>query len=293
MYKFLKEPLIHFALLAMALFLLFQLVSKDSSSVPDQQEEIVVTQGRIQALSQRFEKVWQRPPTSEERNDLIQDHIREEVFYREALAMGLDRDDTIVRRRLRQKLEFLSEDLAGPVEPEEEELQAFLADHSENYREQTRFSFRQVFLDASKRGQVAQGDAVALLAKLQTGDVDAAKAGDSLMLIKRVFDNEPEREVVRTLGHQFLESLHEIPTGSWQGPIASGFGIHLIYMHERVEGSVPALVDVRDAVLRDWRSVKTKETNEQFYQRLAARYKVTVVEPKAPTTTRAAMGLEK
>ena len=270
--KLFKEPLLHFGLLACALFALFGLVSNER---PEHLEEIVVSPGRIQALQQSFAKVWQRPATQQELDGLIQDHIREEVLYREAMAMGLDRDDTIVRRRLRQKMEFLSEDLIQLEEPEEAVLQAYLENHADAYRLQTRFSFRQVYLKAAS-GDAARAET--LLASLRSGHSDAGSAGDSLMVPSQ-FDNEPEREVARALGRQFFEALNETDTGSWQGPITSAFGLHLVHIKERVEGSLPDLAEVRPAVLRDWSSKQRKQANERFFEALLARYKVTVAEP--------------
>ena len=283
--KLLKDPLLHFLLLGAAVFVLFQWFANPSSD-RDQTRDIVITAGRIQALSQSFEKVWQRAPTEAELDGLVQEHIREEVLYREALAMGLDRDDTIVRRRLRQKMEFLSEDLVRLEEPEDVELQAFLTAHAERFRLESRFSFRQVYVNANDRGASAEADALALLETLQAHNGDAAHIGDRLM-IPHHFDNEPEREVARALGTQFLQALHDIPLGSWQGPIVSGFGLHLVHLSHRTESTVPALAEVRDAVLREWSAAKRKQANEAFYDTLRSRYTVTIDGSTTPTSPQA------
>lgn len=272
MKKIFREPLVVFLLVGGAVFALFQQVSNDA--LPDN-VEIVVTKGHVQALLVGFEKVWQRSPSAKELDGLIQNYIREEVLYREALAMGLDRDDGIVRRRLRQKMEFISEDLANLDAPEEQELHAYLAAHQEDYRQPTRFSFRQIYFNTSKHGQAAQADAMTLVATLQAQDADVATLGDPLM-VKQQFHSETEREIERALGSQFLQSLRETPTGSWQGPITSGFGLHLVRIDERIDGEISKLNDVRELVIRDWASVKRKQTNEAFYETLRKRYKVTV-----------------
>lgn len=272
MKKIFREPLVVFLLVGGAVFALFQQVSNDA--LPDN-VEIVVTKGHIQALLVGFEKVWQRSPSAKELDGLIQNYIREEVLYREALAMGLDRNDGIVRRRLRQKMEFISEDLANLDAPEEQELHAYLAAHQEDYRQPTRFSFRQIYFNTSKHGQAAQADAMTLVATLQAQDADVATLGDPLM-VKQQFHSETEREIERALGSQFLQSLRETPTGSWQGPITSGFGLHLVRIDERIDGEISKLNDVRELVIRDWASVKRKQTNEAFYETLRKRYKVTV-----------------
>ncbi len=275
-----KEPLLHFLLLGGALFALFQSVGGFDSPDIEQTDEIVVTAGRIDSLSQNFGKVWQRPPTEQEIEGLIQEHIREEVLYREALAMGLDRDDMIVRRRLRQKIEFLSEDLASLDAPKEEELQAFLTAHPERFRRETRFSIRQVYLNANKRGQSAEADALALLAKLREQDGDAATIGDPLMIEHR-FENETEREISRALGSQFLQALLDTPTGSWQGPVTSGYGLHLVHIGKRIDGKIPDLAEVREAVQREWTAAKRKQSNEAFYEMLRERYTISVASPRS------------
>ena len=279
MAKILREPLLHFLLLGGALFLVFQQLSDQAFTADDQLEEILVNEGRIQSLQFGFEKVWQRPPTQRELDGLIENFVREEVLYREALAMGLDRDDPIVRRRLRQKIEFLSEDLAGLEQPDDATLQTFLSANSETYRQPSRFSFRQVYINASQRGQRAQSDAIELLAKLRTQELETDVTGDSLML-KHQFIDETERDIERTLGRQFLTSLRETPVGEWQGPIASGFGLHLVKISERFDGEIPDLDSVREAVFRDWSSEKRKQTNELFYETLRKRYEVTVKSEK-------------
>jgi len=288
MNKFLKEPLLHFLLLGGAVFALFQLVGGDVSSNLEKTDEIVVTAGRINSLSQNFRKVWQRPPTAQEMEGLLQEHIREEVLYREALAMGLDRDDTIVRRRLRQKMEFLSEDLAGLDAPTEKKLQAFLTDHLERFRRESRFSFRQVYLNANKRGHSVEADAPALLAKLREQDGDAAAMGDPLMIAYR-FENETEGEISRALGSQFLQALLDTPIGRWQGPLTSGYGLHLVYISKRINGKIPDLAEVREAVQREWTAAKRKQSNEAFYEALRKRYTITVASPKGMTAPRVAM----
>ena len=131
--KLLREPLLHFVLLGAAIFAAHSLLANHSVDRP---AEIIVTQGKLENLVIGFTRTWQRPPTDEELQGLIRDYVREEAAYRKALAMGLDRDDTIVRRRLRQKLEFISDDLVAQTEPTDANLQAFLAAHPEDFRKE-------------------------------------------------------------------------------------------------------------------------------------------------------------
>ncbi len=269
MSKFFKEPLVIFLILAGALFGFYQLVSEKSGFDPNQLDEIVVTRGQVDALAVGFEKVWQRPPTEIEREGLTQSYIREEIFYREALAMGLDRNDAIVRRRLMQKLEFLSEDLADIVAPQEHELQAFLDADPEAYRQATRFSFQQVYLRAEESAGVEE-----LLAQLRANQIDPVKAGGT-QLIQYSFSDETEFNIERTFGPEFVAGLRQLEVGGWQGPIRSGFGLHLVNINNRVDGDIPQLGEVRVAVLRDWSAQNRKQTNEAFYEALRQRYKIT------------------
>jgi hypothetical protein len=286
----LREPLLYFLLLGAAMFGTYQLVSDAGFSGNQPLEEIVITEGRIDALILDFERVWQRPPTEQELDGLVQAHIREEVMYREALAMGLDRDDTIIRQRLQQKLAFLTEDIATLEEPTEPELEAFLATNQERFREQTRFSFEQVYFNVSERGRAAEADAESLLAELRKPDttgpgedssssIDTALLGDQLLLSQ--FTKAYEREILRAMGSQFLAGLQSVPVGAWQGPIQSGFGLHLVKLSERIDGIVPPLDDIRDLVSRDWMSAKREAANEASYAALRERYVVTLAEPRA------------
>lgn len=273
-----KEPLLVFLLIGAAIFVLFQQVADDPLTAD---AEIVITVGHIQVLTMGFEKRWQRLPTERELEDLIQHYVREEVLYREALALGLDRDDPIIKRRLVQKLQFLSEDIATAGDPEEQQLLTYLAAHQENYRQPSRFSFRQVYINANNHGENAQSEALKLLAILNSNDTDtdtdtnADTLGDPLMLSHR-FERMPEIEVERALGQPFLQSLREMPSGSWQGPITSGFGWHLVRIDERIDGKPLSLNAVRKQVIRDWTSQQRQLANKAVYERLRKNYKVTV-----------------
>jgi hypothetical protein len=273
----LREPLLQFLVLGAALFLLFQW---RGDREPDTgRDRIVVSQGTLESLAQKFRRLWLRPPTVEELNGLVEDHIREEVYYREALAMGLDRDDTIVRRRMRQKMEVFFEDLAALDEPSDEELAAFLSANPERFRIPARLTFQHVYLNPDKSG--AEGDAAAgrLIAALNRPDDPPSpeSLGDPFMLGHR-FSDVTTVEVDRLFGEGFSASLSNLGPGTWRGPVPSGYGPHLVRVENRVPGRVPELDEVREAVLREWTDARRKEINEATYQRLRERYTV-VVEP--------------
>ena len=275
--KLLKEPLFHFLVLGTCLFVFYQWIGNGyQESVPD---EIVVTSGRIENLANLFEKTWQRSPSQTELEELIQNHVREEVLYREALALGLDRDDPIVRRRLRQKIEFLSDDLMALEEPSEEVLKTFLVEHPDSFRQEARLSFRHIYLNPEKRGTALNDDVRSLLAHLRSiPEEDFSQLGDSLM-IKQRYQDESENEILKVFGPRFLSPLLEAPIQTWFGPVPSGYGLHMVFIEARTDSRAPSLDEVHDAVVREWSAVRRKETSEAFYHELLKRYTVTIEKP--------------
>ena len=273
--RLLKEPLVHFLLLGAAVFLVFRLTRGPVEAAP--RDEIVVTTAQIRQLVTVFQKTWQRTPMQSELDTLIESRIREEVFYREALAAGLDKDDSIVRRRMKQKLEFLLEDIAGQVAPTENDLRAFLESNSDRFRSEPTFSFRHVYLNADRRGTVEK-DARELLALLRKegADADTALLGDRLAMVEPAFRNAPQRDVARVFGRDFAVRLLDLPTEEWTGPVRSGYGFHLVYLEARTRGEVAALEDVRDAVAREWSVAKRLEMRDEVYKELRSKYAITV-----------------
>jgi parvulin-like peptidyl-prolyl cis-trans isomerase-like protein len=272
--RLLTEPLLHFLVLGGLMFAGHGLLGRDREAAPGR---IVVSQGQLASMMVGFTRTWHRPPTTGEWEALIQDRVREEVYSREALAMGLDRDDTIIRRRLRQKMEFISEDLAHPAPPSEAELAAYLAAHPDTFRAERRFTFTHVFLDPGKRGENLGRDAARLLVELnRAGARDEVLAQGDPFLLEHEFVGVPAGEVDEQFGKGFAAKLAEVPPGRWQGPVESGYGMHLVSVGAHTPGPPVALADVRDAVRREWDSARRKDANERFYQDLLQRYTVTV-----------------
>ena len=291
MKRLLKEPLLHFLLAGAALFGLYALVNQGDPEGSDGAEAIVVSAARIKTLSENFAKVWQRPPNAAELDGLIQEFIREEIMYREAKAMGLDRDDTIVRRRMRQKMEFIFEDLASAPPPTDDQLHAFLRKHPDRFRKPPRVTFIQVFLNPQKRGGTLQGDAEQLLVDLkeQGGNADITKLGDGFLLGQR-FGDYSERDLQNQFGKDFAAAIIEAPVKAWHGPVQSGYGLHLVYVSDRSEGTMPDLADVRDAVEREWSVANQQKANEAFYDRLKERYSIRVDLPESTPSEDQAKG---
>jgi PPIC-type PPIASE domain len=280
MKRLLKEPLLHFLMLGAAIFAIYNWLPKRSSGEPG---KILITQGQIGQLATGFAKTWQRPPTTQELAGLVRDRVREEVYCREAMALGLDKDDTIVRRRLRQKMEFVSDDIADQFEPSDADLNAYLTAHPDMFRFERRFTFRQVYLDPQKHGENLARDAAQLLTQLNQagGKADVSALGDSFLL-EHTFELVPDSEVTKQFGEKFAAKLSELSSGHWRGPVESGYGMHLVFVEERTEGRAPKLAEVRDAVHREWANARRLESNEKFYQGLLKRYAV-MIEPFTPT----------
>lgn len=278
MKKLLREPLVHFLLLGLLVFAGFKVTSRNEASEPG---KIVVTQAQVESLVTGFSRTWQRPPTTIELEGLIREYIREEVCTREALALGLDKDDSVIRRRLRQKLEFISDSVASQADPSEEQLQQYLLVHANSFRAERQFTFSQVYLDPQKHSQNLTCDINQMLAELRLAGSksDVSKMGDSLLL-EQNFEALSVGEVSKLFGERFASKLVELPVGEWSGPIESGYGLHLVIVTDRKDGSVPALADVRETVKRDWVNAQRSKTNEKFYQALLKRYTVTVEEPR-------------
>ncbi len=272
--NWLREPLLHFLLIGVALFLLYGI---QNDGLVDDGNRIVISQSDINRLSALWEKKWQRLPTRDELDGMIKTQIREEVLYREALAMGLDQNDSIVRRRLAQKVEFIFSDLASLIQPSDVELSDYLASNSKRFENPARISFRQIYLNRDRRGDRTASDAKHLLAALmQPGStVDPLAAGDPFMFGQQ-HENLTDQAVARLFGKHFSGKLFKLPAGGWQGPVLSGYGLHLVQINGRTTASLPQLSDVRNKVLNEWMAEQRRAMNEDFYQGLLSRYEIVV-----------------
>ncbi|HET6564168.1 MAG TPA: peptidylprolyl isomerase [Xanthomonadales bacterium] len=275
MSKWLKEPLLHFLVLGGLIFVFYGLVSERRS-----EQEIFISAGQQDNLINTFTRTWQRPPTPVEFKGLLDDYVREQIAYREAMAMGLDEDDVIIRRRLRQKLELLAEDVASLSLPSDAELQAFLEAHPEDYRIEPRYSLQQVYFSGDRREDPAK-DAQALLAELQSAGQppDYSNLGDPISLPAKI-EGVNQREIARMFGNNFSEQLEKVAPGAWAGPLESGFGVHLVFVSEFEPGKNPELDEVRDAVQRDWFSLRRREAVDGMYARLVESYSIEVEAPE-------------
>ncbi len=273
----LREPLLHFLFFGAALFVAYSYSSSDEGEDID---AIVVSAGKIEHLAALFTRTWQRPPTRKELEGLVDDFVREEAAYREGTSIGLDRNDTIIRRRIRQKLDFVAGDLASQLDPTDEELQGYLDEHSDDFRLSSQFTFRQVYVNPERHDTDPLKVATELVATLrESPTIDAREQGDRTLLDFQ-YDDVSARRVASQFGEKFAAELDQIEPGKWHGPIESAYGFHAVFIDQLQPGSLPDLQDVRDAVQREWEHERRQELMETYYQGLLKKYEVIVEWPE-------------
>jgi hypothetical protein len=276
--RLLREPLLQFLALGAVLFALYALAGKRGAEAPD---KIVVSASQLTNLGDTFVRTWRRPPNEQELRGLIEDYIRDEVYYREGRAAGLDRDDVIIRRRVRQKMEFLADEISVP-EPSDAELALYLASNPERFRAEDQLTFNQVFLSATRRVNSIDSDSkqVAGILARAHGAVEATALGDAFLLGEEFRDISPSK-LTSIFGEGFTKQISVMKKGGWEGPISSGFGQHFILISDRVPGDLPPLDAIRPFVQREWANARRLQAQQKLYASLRSRYEIVIEEPQA------------
>jgi peptidyl-prolyl cis-trans isomerase C len=272
--RWLREPLVHFLIAGAAIFAFY---AWRGDMVDASDRRIVVGEEQVQRLANIWSQTWQRPPSANELDGLIRDYIKEEVYYREAIRLSLDQDDAIVRKRLRAKMEFLATSEAETMAASDTVLQAWLDKNPSRYAADPLISFQSVYVSTTGGEAAALLKANALLARLQ-GGADAEKLGDSLSLPRSVTGAATEA-VDRQYGDAFAAKLMGLPKGQWSGPVASGFGLHLVRVDMVSALRQPKLAEVRQRVENDWRSATRVARENQAYQTLLDGYDIKIERP--------------
>lgn len=263
--KFLKSPLLHFFAIGGLVFLLFAFVNDDPPAArPDQ---IVATPEQAKRLVEQFAATWNRQPTRDEVEGLLQNWALEEAFVREALSLGLDRGDAVIRQRLNLKMGFIAESGAAAMAPDDAELQQYMEANSDRFTRPARMGFQQILLEDESRIEK-------LSAALKDG-ADPSTLGKGSLLPGAV-PMTPAPAIDRMFGTGFHSSLARFPKGSWEGPVKSGYGLHLVRVTDRTDAVMPPLADIRERVEVEWRSARAKEMKEAFGQALLDRYAVSL-----------------
>ena len=276
--RLLKEPLLQFLIIGGAIYGAYAMFAAPEDDYRDNM--ILVDSNRIDAMISEWEARWNRPPTRQEIDGLIQAYIKEDVLYRQAVAMGLNEDDPITRRRMAQKLEFLTSDLARLQEPQEGELEQFFNDNQDEYRDPDRISFTQLYFDPDARGDATLIDAERVLKQVSAAGEpteDMAELSDRFML-QNYFASASELDVRRQMGSGFAEAVMKLEPGQWHGPVLSGFGVHLVYVYDLQKAPPPEFGTVQARVLEDWQAKKREEFNAEFLKSLKERYEIVVEE---------------
>jgi hypothetical protein len=273
MRRLLREPLVHFAALGAALFLAYRVVAPPAAD----QAEIIVSADRIASLTAQFRSTHDgRPPRDSELKAAIDAYVRDEMLYHEGLALGLDRDDPVVRSRVRQKADILTGDALG-VEPTEHDLQSYLDQHQTDFDIPARVSFEQVYFDPAKHREDLAG-AIAAARQALTDGRRADGVGDRTLLPATMTDALPN-DVGATFGDEFRKQLAGIEGDDWHGPVTTTFGVHLVRIVRRGQPTRATLADARDVVAREWTRAHAAAMKDEFYRRLARRYTIRVDPP--------------
>jgi len=280
--RWLREPLLHFLILGAVLFAVYAYINRGRGGV-EPSRQIVLSLDELREMDVYFQSQWHRQPTPAEFAAMVEDKVREDVLYREALAMGLDKEDTIVKRRMAQKMQFLAEDVASAHEPTSAELKAWFDKNKEKFALPSRISFRHVYFSPDKRGKNARDDAARALTQLTGQPADstlAASMGDRFMFQDYYGDRAPDA-IAKELGPPFAVAVEKLKPGSWQGPIESGYGWHLVFVTTVISGRVPAFEEIEPDVKTAWLGEQKRQAWEKAYGEMRAKY--TVLLPAPPS----------
>ena len=271
----LREPLVHFLIAGFMLFLFF---AWRGSEVDPASRTIAVSEAQVTKLVAGWQQTWQRPPTPQELDGLIRDHIREEILYREGLRLGLDQDDTVVRRRIRSKMEFLVDARTEAQPPGNAELQAWLDRNPAKYAAETRYSLDQIYIGGNDATAAARR-ARQMAEDLRRG-AEWTQLGDAISLPRSV-ENETRDRLAAGFGSNFVDGLDglKLPLGQWSPPLASGFGLHLVRLRKLESSGKPMLAEVREQVANDWRAETKTRRGDQAYQALLDQYTIRIDRP--------------
>ena len=274
----LRQPLVHFLIAGSVLFALYGGVHR--STVNQAPQRIEITPEIVQRIAISWLARWQRPASEQQLQGMIDEYVKEEILYREALKLGLDKDDTIIRRRLAQKMDFLAEDVASLREPAPGVLEAWYQQHQALYAPPPLATFRHLFFALDKRGADAQAQAQAALSGLTDKNSDE---GDAFMF-KSAYSEQTQDQVARVFGSTFAMALFKQTPGRWVGPVESGFGWHLLWIETLAKPPAPPFETVAQQVKSDWLSEQRSASKQANFDALKAHYEVVVVMPTSTST---------
>lgn len=271
MKKILKEPFFHFILIGISLFILYGMVNKKTNA----KNTIIINDFDISSIISKWEMQWKRPPTEKELQSLISSNIKQEVFYQEALKMNLDHNDEIIKRRLSQKMQFLSNDIAAMIEPSDDDLKAYYKKYSSKYLTPPSYSLYQITFSPDKRKDNYK-DALETLEQFPDATFNEMKQFGDKLPFSYFFTKINANELGLQLGSKFPEALQKLKTNKWVGPIQSGFGYHLVYITDKTEPQLPPYESIKKSILRDYEYDQQKEIDGAIYQELKKKYQIEI-----------------
>jgi hypothetical protein len=292
--RILREPLFHFLLIGAFLFGLYE-VTQSGRPTTASSTEIRLSLDEIAQLTLLYKSQWRRSPTPLELQHMIENKVEQEVLYREALAMGLDKDDEIVKRRMAQKMQFLAEDVAAAREPKADELRSWFEKESAKFSQPPRLSFRHLYFSFDRRGPRARDDAEQALRKLAGQPVDATIASSLAepFMFQDYYRDRAREFLAKEFGPQFALAVEKLAPGSWQGPIESGFGWHLVFVDTVIPGRVPAFEEVEADVKTAWLGEQKALAWKKSYKEMRAKYTVLLPAPPESAATSASSPITK
>jgi peptidyl-prolyl cis-trans isomerase C len=287
MIQWLREPLVQFLLIGVALFLISGALNRGTSQRA-RGYDIALTMDDLRQVHNTFRAQWEREPSPEEMRGLVEQRIREEILYREALQLGLDKDDVIIRRRLAQKMQFLSEDVSAAYEPKSEELKLWYEKNSQRFSLPATITFRHLYFSPDRRGRNARQAAVNTLATIasQPEDSKTADLADPFMF-QNYYRGRSADQLTKEFGTSFAQAVLQLKPGSWQGPIESGYGWHLIWIESITPGRIPNFEEVERDVKTAWLADQKAQQWQKAYDKMRTKYQVLLPEPPAePSSAR-------
>lgn len=263
--RIIREPVFLFFTLG---FLLFFVYTQTSNYYRNKNKTILINPEQIGLLQETFKKTWNRDPSDEEMEALIDNYIMDEIFFKEARAMGLDKSDPAIKRRLRQLIEMMVDEMTV-VYPSEDQLNRYLQENQDKFRLDPTISLRQVYFQYDNKN-----DAIDIMQKLNNGvKVNENKMG-TVSMLQEVFKDETYRNIERVFGREFADAVFKLETKSWQGPVESAYGWHIVYISKITQGYVPELKEIWDQVEREWTLERKNELKEIQYSNLKEKYNI-------------------
>ena len=278
MHNILKEPFFHFLLAGTLLFVAYEWLNTGQKDQPNEERMVRITAGQVEWLKQTWARQWGRPPLDAEVREIVAGYLKEELLAREAYELKLDEHDIVVRRRLAQKMEFLVQDTTQVVEPGEDELRRFYTSHPERFQAPARITFTHIFFNRDKRGMRAEAEAREALEQLSHHPTERAGAFGDRFLSQYDFFETEEQAVSTVFGPEFARRVFMVEAGEWQGPIESGYGLHLVRVTKNEPARLPDFASVRNKVLTLWRQQREVEGREQYLAALMKKYNVVLDE---------------